>query len=61
MENTSNPTPEVEAALSTEVLEELDTMLEGMREREEEIPQWEFCDGFLTGLICTRRTITPAE
>lgn len=43
------------------MLEELDTMLEGMREREEEIPQWEFCDGFLTALVCTRRPINAAE
>lgn len=61
MENQHTDAPEVEAALSTEMLEELDNMLEAMRERAEEIPQWEFCDGFLTALICTRRDIPTAE
>jgi len=50
-----------EPALSNEVLEELDGMLEAMREHAEEIPQWEFCDGFLTALVCTRRDIPTAE
>src|SRR2546430_5794148 len=35
--------------------EELDDLLDELRTRGEEIPQWEFCDGFLTALICTRR------
>ena len=61
MENTPHEAPEVETALSNDMLEELDNMLEDMRERAEEIPQWEFCDGFLTALICTRRPITVAE
>ncbi|MBP7647055.1 MAG: UPF0149 family protein [Comamonas sp.] len=61
MENNQTDAPEVEAALSTEMLEELDNMLEEMRERAEEIPQWEFCDGFLTAVICTRRDIPAAE
>ena len=61
MENQITETTEVEAALTTEMLEELDNMLEAMRERAEEIPQWEFCDGFLTGVVCTRREIPTAE
>ncbi|MBF6631228.1 MAG: UPF0149 family protein [Comamonas sp.] len=61
MENIQNDTPEVEAALSNDMLEELDNMLEAMRERAEEIPQWEFCDGFLTAVVCTRRELPAAE
>ena len=61
MENQTPDTAEVTSALSTEMLEELDTMLEAMRERAEEIPQWEFCDGFLTAIICTRREIKATE
>ena len=61
MENTENQAVEAHTALSTEMLEELDNMLEEMRERAEEIPQWEFCDGFLTAVVCTRREISTAE
>ena len=61
MENTENQTVEAHTALSTDMLEELDTMLEDLRTREEEIPQWEFCDGFLAAVVCTRRDIPVAE
>jgi len=54
-------TLEPQSALSTEMLEELDAMLEAMRERAEEIPQWEFCDGFLAAIVCTRREIPATE
>src|SRR2546425_9670579 len=39
-----------EPALTPEALEELDDLLDELRTRGEEIPQWEFCDGFLTAL-----------
>lgn len=42
-------------------LEELDDILADVGSRIEQSPSWEFCDGFLTALICTRRTIVPAE
>src|SRR5574344_792431 len=61
MENHQTDAPEVETALSTEMLEELDNMLEARRERADERPQCVFCDGFLTALICTRRDIPTAE
>jgi uncharacterized protein len=35
--------------------------LDAMREHDEEIPQWEFCEGFLAALVCSRRDITPEE
>ncbi|MFT4241323.1 MAG: UPF0149 family protein [Acidovorax sp.] len=47
--------------LGPDELEELDDILDDLRTREEEIPQWEFCDGFLTALACSRRPIPPAE
>jgi uncharacterized protein len=31
-----------------------------MREHDAEIPNWEFCEGFLTALVCMRREV-PAE
>ncbi len=47
--------------LSADELQELDDLLDDLRQRAEEIPQWEFCDGFLTALVCTRRPIPAAE
>ena len=52
------PTP---PALGPEELEEIDNILDDLRSRGEEIPQWEFCDGFLTALVCTRRAIPATE
>ncbi len=60
-------TPDTEAdsgpapALSADDLDFLDELLGDLRSRSDEIPQWEFCDGFLTALVCTRRAIAPAE
>ena len=48
-------------ALSNEELQELDELLDSLRERSEEVPQWEFCDGFLTAVVCTRRPIPVGE
>jgi uncharacterized protein len=39
----------------------LDAELDAMREHDEEIPQWEFCEGFLAALVCSRRAIAPEE
>src|SRR5665647_145641 len=38
-----------------------DAELDALRERHEEIPQWEFCEGFLAALVCTRRIVAPDE
>ncbi len=38
-----------------------DAELDALRERHEEIPQWEFCEGFLAALVCTRRVVAPDE
>jgi len=35
--------------------------LDLLREDDEEIPQWEFCEGFLAALVCARRAIAPKE
>jgi uncharacterized protein len=48
-------------ALSPEDFETLDTILDDLRNREEETPQWEFCEGFMAALACTRREIPPEE
>ena len=49
------------SALGSEELEELDNLLDDLRAREEEIPQWEFCDGFLAALVCMRRPVPTTE
>ena len=58
----NNPVPSDAGApaLGPDELDELDTLLDDLRTRGEEIPQWEFCDGFLAALACTRRAIPPA-
>ncbi|MEG1455251.1 MAG: UPF0149 family protein, partial [Comamonas sp.] len=64
-QNTPIPADEelaaADAALDGDALEELDLILEDLRSRGDEVPQWEFCDGFLTALVCTRRPIEAAE
>ena len=57
LEAPAGPAP----ALSADDLDFLDELLGDLRSRSEEIPQWEFCDGFLTALVCSRRAIAPAE
>ena len=51
----------IPAGLTEDQFAELDQLLDAMRERAEEIPQWEFCDGALTALACTRRAIPVEE
>ncbi|MCY7371333.1 MAG: UPF0149 family protein [Polaromonas sp.] len=48
-------------ALAIDDLNELDTILDELRSRDDETPQWEFCDGFMAALICSRRPIDEAE
>ena len=48
-------------ALTPEDFDALDAELDLMRERSEEIPQWEFCEGFLAALVCMRREVPPEE
>ena len=41
--------------------DELDAILEELRTRHDETPQWEFCEGFMAALICCRRVIGASE
>lgn len=36
-------------------------ILEDLRERFDETPQWEFCEGFMAALVCGRKPIAPGE
>jgi uncharacterized protein len=58
---TSTPDALFPGALSPEEFETLDDILDDLRSREEETPQWEFCEGFMAALACTRREIPPEE
>ena len=69
MTDSTLPTPAAEepetaaivSALGHDELEEIDNILDDLRARGEEIPQWEFCDGFMAAVICSRRPMAPAE
>lgn len=47
--------------LTPQDFDALDAELDLLRERDEEIPQWEFCEGFLAALVCMRREVPPDE
>ena len=47
--------------LAPEDFDTLDDILDELRTRLDETPQWEFCEGFLAALVCSRRAIAPAE
>jgi len=47
--------------LSPEEFDEIDAILDELRTRYDETPQWEFCEGFMAALVCCRRLIEPTE
>lgn len=47
--------------LLPEDFEALDDILDEMRTRLDETPQWEFCEGFLAALVCGRRALQAEE
>ncbi|NIC42708.1 YecA family protein [Aquabacterium sp. A08] len=56
MNTTATPT-----ALTDTDYDALDQILDDLRERLDEVPQWEFCEGFMAALICCRREIPASE
>jgi uncharacterized protein len=57
-----NPAPEPDLPpLVPDDFDALDAELDLLREHDEEIPQWEFCEGFLAALVCSRRAVPPEE
>ncbi len=60
--NTATPSPDTAAeGVTSEQFDEIDTILDDLRTRYDETPQWEFCEGFMAALICCRRPIPPSE
>jgi uncharacterized protein len=55
---TTDPQP---LPLSPDDFDAQDAELDALREHDEEIPQWEFCEGFLAALVCSRRAVPPDE
>ena len=49
------------APLEIEAFDELDAILDDLRTRYDETPQWEFCEGFMAAVICMRRPVDEEE
>ncbi len=49
------------APLEVEAFDELDAILDELRTRYDETPQWEFCEGFMAAVICMRRPMQEDE
>jgi uncharacterized protein len=47
--------------LEIEAFDELDAILDELRTRYDETPQWEFCEGFMAAVICMRRPVAEDE
>jgi uncharacterized protein len=54
---TSASTPHLQA----EDFDELESLLDELRTRDDDTPQWEYCEGFMVAALCTRRAIPVAE
>ncbi|MCW5655403.1 UPF0149 family protein [Hydrogenophaga sp.] len=57
---TTPPEPASDALEPTDY-DTLDDILDDLRTRDDEVPQWEFCEGALAALLCTRRPVAPEE
>lgn len=57
----SEPSANLPDAVSAEQFDTIDAILDDLRTRYDETPQWEFCEGFMAALICCRRAIPQAE
>ena len=54
------PGDELDAATS-DTLDALEDVLDAVRARRPDTPHWEFCEGLMTALLCTRRTVAEDE
>lgn len=59
MNTTTDQMPE--SVLSPQEFDELDAILDDLRTRGEDVPQWEFCEGAMAALLCTRRPVPRQE
>jgi uncharacterized protein len=56
---TTPDTPPAAELLGPDDFDAQDAVLDALREQDELTPDWEFCEGFLTALVCCRREIEP--
>ena len=56
---TTSPAPQG-GIVTPDMFDEIDAILDDLRTRNDETPQWEFCEGVLAALVCCRRAI-PAD
>ncbi|MFE8644705.1 UPF0149 family protein [Sphingomonas sp. NCPPB 2930] len=65
MSDTPDTDPALHAASATALAPEdfdaLDDILDELRTRDDEVPQWEFCEGYMAALVCCRRAIPQEE
>ena len=57
--NPENDTPAT--GISPETFDQIDAILDDIRSRSDETPQWEFCEGFMAALVVCRRPIPVDE
>ncbi len=57
----TSDTPLALVPVSPDEFDEIDAILDELRSRYDETPQWEFCEGFMAALVCTRRVIPLSE
>lgn len=53
--------PDNGAPLSGADFDELEALLDELRTRDPEVPEWEFLEGALAALVCTRRPVPSSE
>lgn len=62
MNTPDTPDPALAQPLSDDDFERLESILDDLAERSDDIhSSWEYCDGFLTALICGRRLLAPSS
>ena len=61
MMTTPNPNPSSTPSVTADQFDNIDAILDDLRTRYVETPQWEFCEGFMAALICCRRPIPQSE
>ena len=58
MNTSAQPNP---PEVTPDEFDEIDAILDDLRTRFDETPQWEFCDGFLAAVLCCRENLEEAE
>lgn len=54
-------TETLNAPMESADFDALEDILDELRSRDEDVPQWEFLEGAIAALVCTRRVVPPSE